>query len=218
MQDDIRMLQRALAHVYWIGGSPCSGKSSIASILAETYGLVLYRTDDAYVRHEKTVTPQCQPIFHKLTHYTSEELWMRPVERQAREEIALYREEFPLILEEILALPKSEPVLVEGAALLPECVVPLLSDMRNAIWLIPTAEFQQYHYERRAWAREVVRACTQPEQAFQNWMQRDIQFARLIYQEAQDRRMYVLEVDGTRSLAENTAFVEQYCQFDRLHH
>jgi 2-phosphoglycerate kinase len=218
MQDDIRALQRELARVYWIGGSPCSGKSSIASTLAEMYGFTLYRTDDAYVRHEKMVTPQCQPIFYKLTHYTSEELWMRPVEQQVVEEIALYREEFPLILEEILALPKSAPVLVEGAALLPECVVPLLSDVRKAIWLLPTAEFQQYHYERRAWAREVVRACTQPGQAFQNWMQRDIQFARFIHKDAQDCGMCVLEVDGTHSLAENTIFVEQYFQFDQLHH
>jgi 2-phosphoglycerate kinase len=218
MQDDIKVLQHELAHVQWIGGSPCSGKSSIASTLAETYGLVLYQTDDAYIRHEKMVTPQRQPIFHKLTHCTSEELWMRPVEQQVVEEIALYREEFPLILEEILALPKSAPVLVEGAALLPECVVPLLSDVRKAIWLIPTAEFQQYHYVRRAWAREVVRACTQPEQAFQNWMQRDIQFARFTHKEAQNNGMCVLGVDGKRSLAENAAFVEQYFQFDQLHH
>jgi hypothetical protein len=214
MQKDIGELQRELSHVYWIGGSPCAGKSSIASTLAETYGITLYRADDAYVRHEKIVTPQSQPVFYRLTHCTSDELWMRPVELQVVEEIALYREEFPLILEDLLALPKT-PILVEGAALLPECVVPLVLETRRAIWLLPTAEFQWYHYERRGWAKEVVSTCTQPEQAFQNWMQRDIEFARRVQQEARQAGMCVLVVDGTRSLVENTAFVESYLQMDR---
>lgn len=217
MQEDIGVLQRELSHVYWLGGSPCSGKSSIADVLVETYGFTLYRTDDAFARHEKMVMPQRQPIFYKLTHCTCDELWMRPVEQQVIEEIAFYHEEFPLILEELLALPKSTPVLVEGAALLPECVIPLIFEPRRAIWLLPTAEFQLHHYGRRAWAKEIVSTCTQPEQAFQNWMQRDIQFARRVQQEAQHAGMCVLVVDGTRSLAENTRFVEQYLQIDQLH-
>ena len=81
MQDQNKILQRELAHVYWIGGSPCAGKSSIADILAATYGLTLYRTDEAYSRHEKVVTPEQHLIFYKLTHCSSEELWMRPVEQ-----------------------------------------------------------------------------------------------------------------------------------------
>jgi len=48
------------------GGSPCAGKSSIADILAATYGLSLYRADEAYFRHEKVVTPEQHPIFYKL--------------------------------------------------------------------------------------------------------------------------------------------------------
>ncbi len=213
MQDQNRILQRELAHVYWIGGSPCAGKSSLADSLAEKYGLYLYRADKAFFRHEKIVTSKEQPIFHRVIHYSSEELWMRPVVRQVAEEIALYREEFPLILEELLALPRSTPVLAEGAALLPECVTPLLSVPQHAIWIIPTAEFQLYHYERRAWAHDVVSSCKDPTQAFQNWMQRDIQFARFVEEEALRRKMRVLVVDGASSIAENRAIVERHCQF-----
>src|SRR5688572_13227921 len=76
-----------LAHVYWIGGSPCSGKSSIAQELAETYGLQLYQADDAYVRHANVVTLERQPIFHKIVHLSPDELWMRAVEEQFIEEV-----------------------------------------------------------------------------------------------------------------------------------
>src|SRR5687768_9267393 len=96
-----------LAHVYWIGGSPCSGKSSIAEALAATYNMQLYKADDAYFRHTKGVTPERQPIFYKIAHLSADELWMRDVEEQVIEELALYREEFPLIVDDLLALPRA---------------------------------------------------------------------------------------------------------------
>ena len=58
MQLDTEQLQQALAHVYWLGGSPCAGKSSIADSLVERYGFRLYRCDEAYFVHEKVVTPK----------------------------------------------------------------------------------------------------------------------------------------------------------------
>ncbi len=39
--------------VYWIGGSPCSGKTSIASILSEKYGLFYYQADNYFDNHLK---------------------------------------------------------------------------------------------------------------------------------------------------------------------
>jgi 2-phosphoglycerate kinase len=212
MRNQGTMFRRELEHVYWIGGSPCAGKSSLAEILAARYGLYLYQADEAYVRHEKIVTQESHPIFYKLTHSSSEDVWMRPVEQQVEEEIRLYQEEFPLILEELLALPKSQPILAEGAALLPECVIPLLSERQQATWIIPTEEFQLTHYGRRAWAKEVVKTCTNPEQAFHNWMQRDRRFAAFIEQEASRRGMAVMVIDGTRSLTDNTTLVERYFQ------
>jgi hypothetical protein len=182
-------------------------------LMATRYGLSLFRADEAYFRHEKIVVPECHPIFYQLTHCSSEELWMRPVEQQVAEEITLYREEFPLILEELLTFPKSPPLLAEGAALLPEWVIPLLLKRNQAIWIIPTEEFQLAHYGRREWAKDVVKACTNPEQAFQNWMQRDMRFAQFVEQEAQQRRARVLVVNGAHSLTENISTVEQHFQF-----
>lgn len=206
----LAFLRPALAHVYWIGGSPCSGKTSIAKALAERYGFFYYDCDHAFYRHNEIVTPQQQPVFHRVMRLTSEALWMRPVEQQTAEEIAIYQEEFPLILEDLLALTTPQPVLAEGAALLPECVTPLLRDPHRAIWIVPEAEFQLHQYSQREWAREVVKDTSDPRQAFQNWMQRDIHFARYVRQEAEQRRLRVLVVDGQTSLAENIRLVEEH--------
>jgi hypothetical protein len=204
-----------LAHVYWIGGSPCSGKSSIAEALADAYDLQLYKADDAYVRHAQVVTHERQPTFYRLVHFSPEELWMRPVEEQVADARQLYLEEFPMIVDDLLALPTSRPILAEGAALLPECVAPLLLEPHSAIWIVPTPEFQVEHYARRAWAQEVVRTCSSPQQAFQNWMQRDIWFATHVEQAARDLIMRTIVVDGTCSLIENRALVEHHFQLVR---
>jgi len=38
--------QRSLRHVYWLGGAPCAGKSTVAGILADQFRLAIYHTDD----------------------------------------------------------------------------------------------------------------------------------------------------------------------------
>ncbi len=206
---DLQHLQSILAHVYWIGGSPCSGKTSIARALVERYGMRYYDCDHAFYQHNEIVTLEKQPVFYRVMHLSSEALWMRPVAQQIVEEIAIYREEFPLILADLLALPGPGPVLAEGAALLPECVAPLLADPRRAIWVIPTAEFQLHHYSCRDWTKDIVKDTSDPQQAFQNWMQRDIAFARFVRQEAEQRSLRVLVVDGEDSLAKNIRLVDE---------
>jgi 2-phosphoglycerate kinase len=205
-------LQQALANVYWIGGSPCSGKSSIANALAAAYGMQQYECDQAFYRHAKAIRPDQQPTFHAILQLSNDALWMRPVEQQTAAEIATYREEFPLILEDLLALPRSQPILAEGAALLPELVAPLLINIQQAIWIVPAPAFQLQYYSQREWAKDVVKDCSDPQQAYQNWMQRDIRFASFVRQAAEKRGLRTLAVDGQASIAENTDLVESHFQ------
>ena len=202
-------IQQELAHVYWLGGAPCSGKSSVADMLIAKYGWYLYRCDEAYERHISIVTPEDQPVFSQLSTLTGDALWMRPLAQQISEEICLYQEEFPLILDDLLALPKTTPVLVEGAALLPHLVAPHLVACHQALWMVPVPEFQMKYYTQRAWAQEIVATCTYPEQAFANWMQRDISFAAYVAQKALEREFFLIRVDGSHSLEESVEVVER---------
>ena len=207
-----KTIQRELAHVYWLGGAPCSGKSSVADLLRAKYGWSLYRCDEAYERHIPIITHENQPIFSRLSTLTGDALWMRPLAQQIAEEICLYQEEFPLILAELLALPKTTPVLVEGAALLPHLVAPYLVTYHQALWMIPAPEFQMQYYAQRAWAQEVVARCTDPEQAFANWMQRDIAFATYVAQKTLEQDFFLIRVDGSHSVEEHFELAERHFQ------
>lgn len=188
-----------LANVFWIGGSPCSGKSTLADRLAADIGGQVYRCDDAYLRHQELVTPERQPVFHRLSRAACDELWLRPVARQVEEAADLYREEFPLILADMAALPGGRPLIAEGAALLPELLSGLGVPLHRAIWLVPTEPFQRQRYARREWRHEVLASCTDQERAWENWMARDAGFARVVAADAAARGLRVLTVDGSRS-------------------
>lgn len=193
-----------------MGGSPCSGKSSIADALARQYGWRIYRCDDAFPQHMAISSPAGQPVLSSLRGMADDALWLRPVAEQLRTELEAYREEFAMIMQDLACLDRDRPILAEGAALLPECVTPLLDDPRQAVWVVPTAAFQREHYARRPWVNDVVKNCTDPRQAFDNWMERDIHFAHAVHAQAQERGLRVLVVDGGQTLAQNTALVDVF--------
>lgn len=198
------------SNMYWIGGSPCSGKTSITDALAMKHGLTVYRCDEAFYRHQELVTADLQPVFSRLARASCDELWMRPVPRQLSEEIELYHEEFPLILADLSDLVDTRPVIVEGAALLPDLIGRLGVHRRRAIWIVPTPEFQRTHYSQRAWRHDVLADCTDREQAWQNWMERDAGFARVAARQARDWNYRVFIVDGGDSIEDNTRAVEAW--------
>ena len=124
MKEQVHTADRHLwrNRVYWLGGSPCAGKSSVADLLAERYDLTVYRCDDAYFRHTQICNPIDQPTLYAITTMSWDEIWMRPVDVQVASELAAYREEFPMILADLSTLPPDRPILVEGAACLPNLV------------------------------------------------------------------------------------------------
>ena len=195
----------ALPNIIWIGGSPCAGKSSIADALALTYGFSVYRCDDAFTRHAEQVVPGRQPVWARLNSLSCDGLWMRPVERQITDEIAFYREEFPMILDDLAGIPAGQTVIAEGAALLPELLDEFIASPRRAIWIVPTPEFQLTHYARRDWTASTLAGCTDRDAAWRNWMERDIRFARYVAQTAATLQYPLLTVDGSHSLEENIA-------------
>jgi 2-phosphoglycerate kinase len=200
-----------LAHVFWMGGSPCSGKSSIAEMLAKKHGLQVYKCDDAFWEYAKRVNPVKHPTFYRLTRMMWDEIWMRPVAVQIADEFACYREQFDMIIDDLLALPRSTPVIAEGAALLPDLVVGLSPDRSQAVWVIPTEAFQREHYtpEKRPFVNDILARCQNPTQAFANWMDRDVGFAKRVAEQAQALDLKVVTVDGQRTIKQNAEIVAQ---------
>jgi len=205
----------AQRRILWIGGSPCAGKSTLATRLADNHGCALYRCDEALDAHQRRMTPSAQPMMHRLTNTSWNDLWMRPIEAQIREELDFYREESPLILDDLLAFPADTPLIVEGTALLPELVAPLLTASQGAVWLVPSAAFQREHYARRPWIHDILRQCADPTRAFENWMRHDIGFADAVGCQARERQLRVIRVDGALGIEALAMIVGGWLQLPR---
>lgn len=203
-------LQHKLAHVYWIGGSPCSGKSSIVELLAKEQKTAVYHCDDHFDQHLKLTTAKVQPEFYRVRNMSWDDLWMRPVAEQVTHELAIYREQFPMILADLLKMPRNRPILVEGAALLPELMTKVLQKPNQAFYVVPTLEFQRRTYAKRPWIHGILKQCRDPEQAFENWMARDVAFGKYVAETAVSLNYPVIFVDGSRSIAENSAKVARH--------
>jgi hypothetical protein len=62
--------------------------------------------------------------------------------------------------------------------------------------MLPTYDFQVAHYRQRPWIGSILSACRDPEQAFENWMQRDYLFGQEVQRQASALGFSVMLVDG----------------------
>ena len=122
-----------------------------------------------------------------------------------RDEIEAYREEWSFIMAELALI--LEPVIAEGAALMPELVAGLTPRARAA-YLVPNNDFQREHYARRDWAWNLCNQTPDPAGTFDGWMQRDAQFAAYIRETAVQYGFPVMVVDGSRTLEDAQTWLE----------
>src|SRR5688572_11228910 len=142
-------LREALAQVLWIGGGTDAGKSTIARLMGERYGLQIYDYD-------KRDSPQIHRLAETMAHYrdfleaSDEERWLYPEpEALLQRALQAFQDRFPLVIEELLALPKQPVILAEGFGFTPELIFPLLSDKHQAIWLVPSEAFKWMSMKQR---------------------------------------------------------------------
>ena len=89
----------------------------MAKILAGKYGSHHIRLDDGFNEHMATATASAQPVLASIAAANCDDIWMISPLAQVRREIQAYVEEFPMHLRDIAGM--DEPLLLEGAALLP---------------------------------------------------------------------------------------------------
>ena len=140
--------------IWWIGGVTCSGKATVAELIAARVGRQVYSTDDHSDRHAVSATKECHPTVYS---YQNDEEWLDwvrklPADRALEVWLRFYREEFSMILEDLSAI-RGPCVIAEGVDLLPELVLPE-AHARRTVWLVPARPFFDAHYPGRSWVSE----------------------------------------------------------------
>lgn len=184
--------------LYMIGGSPCSGKSTIASLLARQYQLLHIKLDDLVDEMMSQASVDSRPICLLRQDRNPDQIWLRNPEEMADEEWRFYEEIFPYVTSYLIK-NQDKALLVEGAGLLPHLIKSLEEPAVSYLCLTSTVDFQTKHYRQREWVPYVLEGTTNPEQAFENWMQRDILFAQMVRKEAIKLGYSSLMTDGSQS-------------------
>jgi hypothetical protein len=206
-----------LSHVLWIAGSPCSGKSTIAHTIARIYVFVDYHVDAWSGNHLARLAVAGDAEAAAFMSMTMDQRWIeRSVHTLTDEALGMWNRSFPLVIEDLLMLPRESLIVAEGN-FLPACVAPYLSSPNQAIWLVPTDEFCE-RGRREKWSALAARQKrhgvydegSNPEEHHRNVIARDCQLARHIRRQAEELPLTVQVVDGSRSLDEMTEMVERH--------
>ena len=205
-----KKVQTLLSQAYILGGSPCSGKSTMAERLAVRYALQYYKVDDHEEAHARRCDPNRHPIMTAYAEMGWNDIWSRPVEFQVQEEFAYYRERFEMIVQDLTQYDPGKLLLLEGAAYFPDLIKLYGVNPQRVLFMVPTRAFQIQHYRQRPWIRHILKDCENPEQAFENWMLRDHLFGQEILRQAQANHYRTLVVDGKQSIDAQFEIVKDY--------
>ncbi len=116
-------MSQEFAHVRWIGGGTGAGKSTVTALLARGREVTVYDGDAGEAGYLARCTPERQPLLHALAGKSPRDMGVPPDEVRGRlvptpEEVvaampSLHGETFPLVLEDLRALPADRPLLVD---------------------------------------------------------------------------------------------------------
>ena len=182
--------------ILYIGGSPCSGKSTIAARIAQDYSAYYFKVDDYLIEFVMEAANKGFCACKKAASMNSDQTWLRNPEEQCEEEFEIYKEISELVFDKLNSI-EADLIITEAAAYTPEVMKSI--DYSHYICMVPSPEFQIYHYKQRSWINEILADCTDKEKAFDNWMQRDILFARQVIEQCENDGIFCYVNDGSKN-------------------
>ncbi|MCX4319557.1 MAG: hypothetical protein OSJ44_07420 [Lachnospiraceae bacterium] len=192
--------------VLFIGGLPCSGKSTVAERISKAYGAYYFKVDDFLDKFTDTAAEKGYPVCKKSIAMTPDEIWMREPLIQCKDEFLIYDEISELVFEYLNKID-ADFIVTEGAAYTPNVMVKYKK--KEYISIIPTPDFQISHYKEREWVPYILEGCSDKQQAFHNWMERDILFAKQIKAECEENAVPCIVNDGLKRQDEMFRMVKE---------
>ncbi len=202
-----------LDNVYWIGGGNCSGKSGIADVLGARHGLPVYHADDHWEDHIRRAKSRPLPMLEKLGSILPSQWYSRVPDEAVGEELDGLREEVSLARADLSRYAVDTPIIAEGVLFLPESLVEQGVGRDRAIWLILSGKFQKDAWsQRKEWVDEVLAHYSDPDQAWDAWMNRDATVAAHMGEGASRLNYSWVIVDGTKTIEQLANLVERHFQ------
>ena len=193
--------------IYYIGGSPCCGKSTIAEKIKEAYGFQYYKVDDDLFNFIEKGAEDGDDWLKYISNMSLDQLWLRNPVTLNEESLITYNKLFPYFIDKVNQFDKNKPIITEGAAFLPYLINELGVDKSHYLYMVPTRKFQMKHYQEREWVDDYLASCSDKKTAFSNWMERDILFATSVHGQAEALGYNGLVVDGSKSIEDTFLLV-----------
>ncbi|RPE47116.1 hypothetical protein EDD90_10553 [Streptomyces sp. Ag109_O5-1] len=196
-----RELSDLLAHVRWIAGGTASGKSTLAHLLADQYGVEVYNGDRAEHGWLTRCTPQRHPRLSAMRRMPPGGMWAGRTAKEVFQAMAsLHGETTGFLIEDLLAMPTDHIILVDYFGILPNHLAPLLCRPDQAVFLLPTPQFRQDALGARYADPARARATwgkNDPEAMLTKRLTRDALWDEEVRRQAYDHRLDTITVDGS---------------------
>lgn len=131
-----------MKHVLWIGGPQAAGKTTIATRLARRFGLRLYSADTRTWVHRDRALREGNAAARRWEAMTPVQRWEESTVDEMVE-MSLHSERGRMVIDDLRALPMAPLVVAEGSTLPPWTASTGDAERSRAVWLLPTAGFQQ---------------------------------------------------------------------------
>ncbi|WP_062213870.1 hypothetical protein [Streptomyces sp. NBRC 109706] len=194
--DPFGTLRRAL----WIGGGQWAGKSTVARLLAERYGVTAYHYDyhDARGHDDRRIARRIS-LGEPATGPDPDTVWVHGTpEEMAAETLAGFPIRFAWALDDLRALVSGHPIIAEGWGLRPELVAPVIDSPSRMVVMVPTPGFRRHQLRELPRAASLDHAVSDPARAQANRLARDRLVAEDAVRTARRLGIRVIEVDGSQ--------------------
>lgn len=209
-------IESKYSSVYWLGGSTCAGKTTIANYLSENYGFMVYHCDEYLGKHIEKSNAEEHPNLFKLTTLKWEDIINMPEDEYLAWVMDTFSEEFHMILEDLDTQISDKPVLVEGINLLPKLLKDIIKEGNHAIWLVADETFYSLHQMQRKELYDRINECKNPEQALHNYINFDLAFGKYIKKEAQKHDLKVMVIENNNDISKNIEIVSKHFHLNLL--
>lgn len=186
-----------MGNVYYIGGSSCSGKSTLATRLADRYGMAYYRFDDHLDEFMDLGARRGDEFLKEAYKLQGDALWLREPTVLADEELEIYRRIYKFCARDIGRLSAVGDVITEGAGYLPSLMAADSIAPDRYLCLVSSKNFERQRYEGQNFVNYALCLCSDRDKAFENWLDRDETIGIKVRKKAEETGYKTVNIDGS---------------------